>query len=411
MLFALAVLPNSAKSNSIERAFSFQSGSYTYYTDYLDIALVKANSGSTILVRNSTGYLFGYEDYNTSYTPDYYYYSSGGTSYTAYYNGNYVSNGYVDNKSLTIESSNGTQTISRYPGFEFYCIYLKNTASLTIKNVIFDGKNIATGYPIIGFDENAGAGNKSINIYNCTFKNCNRTGKTICGNGGAISMYNPSNGTGSLYCENVVFENNKFMVPNFDYYIGNKTVFGGGAVAVQNRVNANFVSCEFYKNESADAGGAIFLFGAGNVTINNCTIGAFNAGNKACIAGGGVYATLVSNKEFSIINRTKIQYNRLDQRSGGPKELGNGGGIYIIGSNATNTNFIIGDENGGNMYESEAAMVQISNNYARGGGGGITLWCDRTATTVKMQNFLIENNEGDDISTPYYWSTPENSSL
>ena len=182
-------------------------------------------------------------------------------------------------QSLTVEGLNqfnGAKIIlKKAAGIKFADITGK---VLTLKNIIFDGENLAGA---IGITADV---TSTLNIENCVLKNINSSG--AANNGGACRIQGVVNITNSL------FENNT----------QGSGGYGGGALCIYNAANITIDKCSFIGNQSNltgnSGGGAIVARGtvatACNVTITNSTF-ANNISGK----GGAILSSVQSATAFT----------------------------------------------------------------------------------------------------------------
>lgn len=307
-------------------------------------------------------------------------------------------------KTLTIQPANSADywTLTNNYGYQ---IKIGTYGNLTIKNLIFDGNNIPTTNQLFycsgtltmkGEDQYGNTDASRCKIINCEKNHSNEA------SGAAILV---TGKYGKLTCTGVTFENNTNRSYYWKYYwqehhsYNYDFVYGGGAIALTKEAIFELTQCKFYGNTACEAGGAIYLYNAGNGEIKDCVFGSSEKPNRAFVMGGAIYGNISAEHTLSILGETKILYNEVVEdnylaNSNLPphegdyrKRDGFGGGIFFI---AGQGNIVIGDE------EPSSKKVQISHNKAYyGGGGGITLECRADVShqsTFTLQNFIMEGN-------------------
>jgi hypothetical protein len=139
-------------------------------------------------------------------------------------------------------------------------------------------------------------------------------------NGGAII----NTSTGSLNCENIIFESNKTGM-NTVFTGANKT---GGAVQIDNLNGATFKNCVFLNNEASKTGAIYVNSWAGTMHFENCAF----VGNTAKESFGGsalfIRTTASGTPVMNIVNCT-FKGNHVNTTANG--------GTINFGGRATNT--------------------------------------------------------------------------
>lgn len=235
----------------------------------------------------------------------------------------------VTMKSITIDGwnqYNGQRIILKKPaGSKFFD--LTGTTNSTLKNIVMDGEDIAGA---IGITSVLGT---TLNLENCVLKNIN-SGATA-NNGGAMRVQ------GVLNVKSCLFENNTTIktedlgggaiciynaaavtIENSSF-IGNNAARGGAIMAngnVANGYTLNVYNCTFANNEALGAsnarGGAIYIASPTSTEVNTTFINCTIVGNKAGNNGGGVCFFPSANKmvNISFINSI-IAYNKTTSNS------------------------------------------------------------------------------------------------
>ena len=139
--------------------------------------------------------------------------------------------------------------------------------SSLVQNVVFDGGNIESNYPMI-------SSQCSLTVENSIFQNC------ICnGEGAALGFYSDE-----LNIASCVFKDN--------------WAYRGGHVYIATLREATISSCTFKNGEAKEQGGALYV--TGETKIRNSVIT-----NNRANYGGGIY----HGSQNCIISGTKIYYN------------------------------------------------------------------------------------------------------
>ena len=245
------------------------------------------------------------------------------------------------------------------------------TSGVTIKNLTIKNANYYNGYggaiyfsssgtvTNCNFTGNTASGDGgAIWMYSGSVENCNFTGNTASGDGGAIWMY-----SGSV--ENCNFTNNQAteMYPK-----GN-----GGAIYFGSK--GNVTNCNFTNNEAngpRSSGGAMYFLNGGDIT--NCNF----AYNTAKYEGGAV-----SFYNTSTVTNCSFINNEL------PNCDGSGGAIYLWDGSIKNCKFI------NNSVSDNEPYIAYS-----GSGGAIWTFfanienCNFTNNTATGECGAIDSNYG-----------------
>lgn len=309
-----------------------------------------------------------------------------------------LSNNYLTMKTITVDGTlpdNKRVTFKHAIARSFFHSSGTTTASLTLKNIIFEGNSpTATNSGI-----NAVAGT-TLNIENCDFKNI------IAGanNGGAIRVQ------GNATIKNCLFENNESTTGGY----------GGGAICIYNAANVTIENSSFIANK-AIRGGAIMVNGTFsgasaadadkeiNLSVTNCTF----ANNEATLTGtnqrgGAIYfqTATFDNIYADIINCTIV----------GNRAGNNGGGICFFPSSGkkVNINFInsilLYNKTGNNSdidffsYYSDRINFQgvncIYGTNVKSGAGTLPAWGNSTAFDYDLPEDVFEATESDNFTRP-----------
>lgn len=153
-----------------------------------------------------------------------------------------------------------------------------------VQNIIFDGENYISGFPMITTQGGFSA-------ENCIFQNCKGEKGSVIG--GAVQVETAdATFTGCSFFDN--------------------TSVSGGHIAVRNDCSANITDCTFKGGYAKNYGGAISVFAGANCYIDSCVI----TENEAVNYGGGI-----GNRSFVQVKNTKL-YNNKTQYGGA--DIGNG---------------------------------------------------------------------------------------
>lgn len=153
-----------------------------------------------------------------------------------------------------------------------------------VQNIIFDGGNYISGFPMITTQGGFSA-------ENCIFQNCKGEKGSVIG--GAVQVETADTTfTGCSFFDN--------------------TSVSGGHIAVRNDCSANITDCTFKGGYAKNYGGAISVFTGANCYIDSCVI----TENEAVNYGGGI-----GNRSFVQVKNTKL-YNNKTQYAGA--DIGNG---------------------------------------------------------------------------------------
>jgi len=172
----------------------------------------------------------------------------------------------------------------------------------------FDGKNLTRFFSI---------GNNNITLKNLKLKD----GYSGNNNGGAIQV---NTGSGSLTCENVIFDGNKTGM-NTAFPSSNKT---GAAIHFDNVNGATFKNCVFSNNEASKAGAVYFNSWAGTVLFESCAFVGNTA--KESFGGSALFIRTTSSGALMNIVNSSFKGNHVNTAAA------NGGAINF-GGRATNT--------------------------------------------------------------------------
>ena len=259
----------------------------------------------------------------------------------------------IDGKGYTIDAKGKARVFN----IQANDVTIKN---LIIKNASYGGDGGAIYFSQSGtvsncnFTGNTASGDGgAIWMYSGSVENCNFTGNTASGDGGAIWMY-----SGSV--ENCNFTNNQAteMYPK-----GN-----GGAIYFGSK--GNVTNCNFTNNEAngpRSSGGAMYFLNGGDIT--NCNF----AYNTAKYEGGAV-----SFYNTSTVTNCSFINNEL------PNCDGSGGAIYLWDGSIKNCKFInnsVSDNEPYIAYSGSGGAIwtffaniencNFTNNTATGGCGAI----------------------------------------
>lgn len=231
------------------------------------------------------------------------------------------------------------------------------------KNITIQGTSNSTD----GFDGKGLTRFLSNATFSLTLKNLKLVnGYSGAYNGGAIIN---TGGTGTVFCENVIFDGNKTAMA-----ASAKT---GGAVHFDNVNGATFKKCVFSNNEASKTGAIYITSWAANSTIlfEGCAF----VGNVARETFGGsaifIRSNTSANATCNIVNCT-FKGNRVNT-------VATGGTIYVAKSpNTTNVNII-------NCTVSENTTAGTANHTA-----GVFFGTKDTAAdaNVYIKNCIVENN-------------------
>ncbi len=301
-----------------------------------------------------------------------------------------------ENKNITITSENSAKTISKnYNGVLFY---VSPSATLTLENVILDGKNVeATGdnffvnvKGVLNIKDGAVLKNNTSKWNAGAIKleagTLNMTGGTITNNkteyGGAIFATNGDSSTINISGGEITNNNATLYGGGAINITGGYTLnisggsitnnhsenFGGGAIKVDN--SKVFITGGKIKNNTATNGdgGAIWLYNT-DCTIKNVEISGNEAKGKLPdasynnVRGGAIFvhgASKLNIEENTIIDKNKAPY---------------GGGIYALDSSIVNMN--------GGIIENNTASVNA---------GAICAFSNDGSPTININKGEIKNN-------------------
>jgi hypothetical protein len=258
---------------------------------------------------------------------------------------------------------------------------IANSGTLSITGSTLSGNVAQAGGGAIRSD--GGAAN--VTIDNSIFtNNTSRNGGSSPG-GGAIYSSSITNITGSSFTGNTASSN----TPASD------STSGG---ALLNEGQMTITGSTFTGNFATGSGGGVHN-GANNagqfVTINNSVISGNTANfdnNPAVGDGNGGGLSTEGGSTTSVI-RTTISGN---SALGNTTNLGNGGGIYAVGSISIFNSTVSGNsatrDGGGVIYATGGIIgsVTIVNNTAGGNAGGLASFIG--ATPIIVRNTIIANN-------------------
>jgi predicted outer membrane repeat protein len=280
-------------------------------------------------------------------------------------------------------SANDTASISGITFTQAVTGAIINGGTLTVTNSTFNANTNNGGASEGGGAISTGAGDL-LTVIGCTFTNNTNTAAGVSGaGGGAIYSNSPATITNSTFTNNM-------------------TINGAGGGAVDNRDTLTISGSTFTANSTTfDAqnsrGGAIYVAGTSQLTINNSVI----TGNSAVRDGGGIYYQPNSTSTLTINNST-ISNNIANSDN---NTTGNGGGLYLTGSqpatitgstinaNTSNTGSATTGRGGGIDVSSPLTLTNstVSGNTATTSGGGIYASGVSTAI-VTIESSTIVNN-------------------
>ena len=253
--------------------------------------------------------------------------------------------GITNGQNYTITSSS-TNSITRKDNNPFIMIYVGNGSTLTLKNIILDGKNTTVNN---ADNHLVKVVNSTINIeMGATLKNNNSSwsagainldGSNLNMSGGSITGNNSSYG-GGIYASNG--NNNTITISGGEISNNKVTSGGGGAINVTGGYAINISGGEFKYNTAENFGGGAFKINNSQLNITGGVISENSAdkGDGGAIWLGNVKATI---RNVTISNNTSqgkltgIDYNST-----------RGGAIFISDGSIVNL------ENGANLTNNTA---------------------------------------------------------
>lgn len=291
-------------------------------------------------------------------------------------------------KSITINGwnqyNNKRIVLKRNPSTNFFT--LPAGISATLKNLILDGENLANGIGITTVNGSA------LILENCVLKNINSGAAK--NNGGAMRVQ------GELNIKNCLFENNKTRLDE-DY--------GGGAICIYNAANVTIENSSFIANKAA-RGGAVMTYGNNTYSLNavNCTFANNEAAGLSNARGGAIY--------LQCPTATEVENNFINCTITGNYATNNGGGICmfpaankkitlslinsIILYNKTGTN---SDIDFFSYYPDRINFQGINCIYGtnvKSGAGGLPVWDNSITFDYSEPKDVFDAIESDDFTRP-----------
>ncbi len=225
-------------------------------------------------------------------------------------NASVVLSGGAPNRSITIEGTDATATISDYnsTGRSFLINTPGYTGTITFRNLIFSNNTTSSNNGAAVFLNNqTGA---TVIFENCTFSGNSATTNHANNGGGAINMIN-----GNLTITNCNFSNNTTVGP-----------LGGGAIYISNAV-ATLTGSTFYNNTTTNAtvnlgrGGAINFNGTASGNLTNCTFFENKVAQTGNFHGAAIRVNATGN---SVTVSNSLFYNNKSQSGAGVNSDFNG---------------------------------------------------------------------------------------
>jgi hypothetical protein len=271
----------------------------------------------------------------------------------------------VDNKSITIEGTDATATVSDYSGAAR--IFIMNTTysgTLTLRNLIFLNNTTSNNFggPVL-LNNQTGA---TVIIENCTFTGNSATTDHASNGGGAIAMLN-----GTLNITNSNFSANTTLGRS-----------GGGAIYIAGTTNSTITGTTFYNNTTTNTtvnlgrGGAInFNNTSGTNSLSNCTFFENKVAQTGNFHGAAIRVNSISvSTSVSVSN--SLFYNNLSQSGAGVNSDFNGSANPIM--NFTNS---LGQY--GNLIDNTTGSV-INN----GGAVGMSIGANLSSSNLTWNGTL-----------------------
>ena len=313
--------------------------------------------------------------------------------------------GYTISKDLTIRGQGEGQTIIQAASSENSADrrVFTGTSTSSFNNIIFS--NLTIRYGVCTTDNTISAGililtttsnyNMTVTVNNCSFENNHVTGFTSDNgfSGGAFSLSGYAYGT--LTITNTTFKNNSAYI----------RAYGGGALYINQSVNATITSCTFegnsgqsnFPNNYYGTSGAVYIYRNGTSKFTNCTFSDNTSdGNGGAIIG---YSPTLYFTNNTIADNTTVSSS------------GKGGGILVKSStvylknNMIANNSIDGSANDfyndvSTIHDNGYNIIEFSTNYTFSGTGNITgNQSDLFGTGIPSTPALADNNTTNETQT------------
>ena len=271
---------------------------------------------------------------------------------------------------------------------------IRTAGSLTVSDSHFIGNRAFASGSAISVIVPYGGSNRNVSITNSTFTN-NGNLKWNFGSGavgGAIHVNFPDNGTGNMFTlqDSVLTGNGHgfatgptlaggalYLVGGGQFTIDGSTVSnnqafndsGGGAFIVPYSGTVNITNTEIDNNQTTtgNAGGIYFYIYDSTVTVTDSII----SGNDADGEGGGVFARTYGNAMLTF-NDSAI----INNATSAAYPFGNAGGLYL---------------NSSGYSDITMANSTVSGNQAQALGGGVRAIVD-DYSTLHLSNSTVANN-------------------